>query len=52
MGVTRKVFKGMEFAAGLAGCAGWDGVGFDPERVRMGADWERIERGLGRIWAI
>ena len=52
MGVTRKVVQGLEFAAGLAERTDWDGGGFDLERVRMGADWERIERGLGRIWAI
>jgi len=38
MGVIRKVVQGLEFAAGLAGRAGGDGSGFDPERVRMGAD--------------
>jgi hypothetical protein len=37
MGVIRKVVKGLEFAAGLAGRAGGDGGRFDPERVRMGA---------------
>jgi hypothetical protein len=37
MGVIRKVVKGLEFAAALAGRAGWDGGGFDPERVRMSA---------------
>jgi hypothetical protein len=37
MGVIRKVVKGLEFAAGLAGRAGWDDGGFDLERVRMGA---------------
>jgi len=37
IGVIRKVVKELEFAAGLAGRARWDGGGFDPERVRMGA---------------
>ena len=45
MGVTRKVVQGLEFAAGLAGRADWDGGGW-------GCGWALFERGLGRIWAI